>query len=196
MNKAEKTRKHIIERTAPVFNKKGYYATSMADITKATGLTKGAIYGNFPDKEALTMAALEYNINQLNQKIESRIDEVSTVKEKFSAYLEVFENVAPEVLQYGGCSYMNSAIETDDTNPELFKIVQDKFKNWIHGTEKLVLLGLESGEIKPDTNPTEFALFFVAIVEGSILLSKTLNNPKPIHSNLNILRDRINAILL
>ncbi|HAE68223.1 MAG TPA: TetR/AcrR family transcriptional regulator, partial [Sphingobacterium sp.] len=53
MSKAEQTRQYIIEKTAPIFNKKGYFATSLSDITTATGLTKGSIYGNFKDKDDL-----------------------------------------------------------------------------------------------------------------------------------------------
>jgi len=51
--KAERTSAFIIERVAPVFNKHGYIGTSMSDLTEATGLTKGALYGNFENKEAL-----------------------------------------------------------------------------------------------------------------------------------------------
>jgi len=50
MGKAEQTRRMIIEKAAPIFNKKGYLGTSISDLTKSTGLTKGAIYGNFKDK--------------------------------------------------------------------------------------------------------------------------------------------------
>ncbi|GLB51680.1 hypothetical protein NBRC110019_07190 [Neptunitalea chrysea] len=196
MKKASKTREYIIENTAPVFNKKGYFGTSMADITKATGLTKGAIYGNFSDKEEVAVAALEYNINKLNYKITTRVVAVDTAKEKFNAYLEVFQEMAPDVLNYGGCAYMNSAIETDDTNPHLFKIVQKRFKGWIHGLEKLVEMGQQANEISNQVNPTEFAYFFVSIVEGSILLSKTLNNPNVIYNNLEILRKQIDNIFL
>ena len=45
--KAEKTKEYIIATSAPIFNKQGYAGTSMSDITKATGLTKGVLYGNF-----------------------------------------------------------------------------------------------------------------------------------------------------
>jgi len=61
MTKAESTRLFIIERIAPVFNKKGYHGTSLADITEATGLTKGSIYGNFANKEEVAIAVYEYN---------------------------------------------------------------------------------------------------------------------------------------
>lgn len=45
--KSERTRQFIIEKVAPIFNRKGYAGTSLSDLTEATGLTKGAIYGNF-----------------------------------------------------------------------------------------------------------------------------------------------------
>ena len=39
MNKAEKTRQFIVEKTAPIFNMKGDAGTSLSDMTEATGLT-------------------------------------------------------------------------------------------------------------------------------------------------------------
>ena len=63
--KAERTTAFIIETVAPIFNKHGYIGTSMSDLTEATGLTKGALYGNFENKEALALAAFEYNSVQL-----------------------------------------------------------------------------------------------------------------------------------
>ena len=69
LTKSEKTTKYIIETVAPIFNKKGYEATSMKDITSATSLTKGAIYGNFKNKEAIAISAFKENVNALLKKI-------------------------------------------------------------------------------------------------------------------------------
>ncbi len=55
-SKAERTRKFIVERTAPIFNMKGYSGTSLTDLTAATGLTKGSIYGNFENKDDVAIA--------------------------------------------------------------------------------------------------------------------------------------------
>ena len=59
MSKAEKTKEFIIEKSAPIFNKKGYAGTSLADIMEATNLTKGSIYGNFENKDELYEPVLE-----------------------------------------------------------------------------------------------------------------------------------------
>ena len=61
MSKAEKTKAFIIEKTAAIFNKKGYAGTSLTDLTEATGLTKGALYGNFKNKDEIALAVYDYN---------------------------------------------------------------------------------------------------------------------------------------
>ncbi|RZK05397.1 MAG: TetR/AcrR family transcriptional regulator, partial [Flavobacterium sp.] len=45
MSKSEQTKQFIIEKAAPIFNKKGFAGTSMNDILEATGLAKGGVYG-------------------------------------------------------------------------------------------------------------------------------------------------------
>jgi len=65
MSKAERTKQFIIERTAPIFNSKGYAGTSMNDIMNATGLTKGSIYGNFENKDEVALAAFDQNYNTI-----------------------------------------------------------------------------------------------------------------------------------
>ncbi len=59
LTKAERTRQYIIASTAEIFNKKGYEGTSLTDLTSATKLTKGSIYGNFRNKEEVAAAAFD-----------------------------------------------------------------------------------------------------------------------------------------
>jgi AcrR family transcriptional regulator len=82
--KAERTTAFIIETVAPVFNKHGYVGTSMSDLTDATNLTKGALYGNFENKEALALAAFEYNRSLLL----TAIDEHLAIEGKAMANIE------------------------------------------------------------------------------------------------------------
>ena len=59
--KSEATRQQVIESTAELFNKKGYLGTSISDLEKATGMTRGSIYGNFENKDAVALAVFDYN---------------------------------------------------------------------------------------------------------------------------------------
>jgi len=63
--KSDITRLAIIEKSAPIFNTKGYSATTMNDILLATGLTKGGVYGNFESKDQIAIEAFEHSIGKL-----------------------------------------------------------------------------------------------------------------------------------
>lgn len=53
--RGEGTRRCILDEAALAFARNGYAGTSLNDVIKATGLTKGAFYFHFPSKEALAL---------------------------------------------------------------------------------------------------------------------------------------------
>jgi len=69
MGKSEQTKAFIIEKTAPLFNIKGYAGTSLSDITDATKLTKGSVYGNFTNKDEVALAVFDYNLNKVTSML-------------------------------------------------------------------------------------------------------------------------------
>ncbi|MDH3699278.1 MAG: TetR/AcrR family transcriptional regulator, partial [Flavobacteriaceae bacterium] len=73
-SKAEKTTAYIIETVAPIFTKHGYVGTSMSALTEATGLTKGALYGNFTNKEDLALRAFDFSSNKLIEALEKPLN--------------------------------------------------------------------------------------------------------------------------
>jgi len=77
--KAEKTKEFIIQKSAQVFNIKGYENTSLADIREATKLTNRAIYGNFSDKNELAVASFQHNISIVFNRISKCINDASTL---------------------------------------------------------------------------------------------------------------------
>src|SRR6187402_686740 len=92
LSKADRTRQFIIEKAAPIFNAKGYAATSMNDILKATGLAKGGIYGNFNSKDEIAVEAFEYAYNQLKAALIQKIKPVSTASGQLLAILQFYKN--------------------------------------------------------------------------------------------------------
>lgn len=54
----ELTRERIVQTATDAFAEGGYHDTSMDDIVRRSGLSKGAIYFHFPGKEALFLALI------------------------------------------------------------------------------------------------------------------------------------------
>src|SRR5882762_2397533 len=103
MSKAEKTKQFIVEKTAPIFNKKGYAGTSISDMTEATGLTKGSIYGNFTDKDEVALAAFDHNTKSVSTTIQAEMAKRSSFRDKLLVYAEIYGNFAKYTFCEGGC---------------------------------------------------------------------------------------------
>lgn len=54
------TRKNILECAKRLFSKRGYERTSLSDIAKYSGVSRGAIYWHFESKEDLLINLVEY----------------------------------------------------------------------------------------------------------------------------------------
>jgi TetR/AcrR family transcriptional regulator, transcriptional repressor for nem operon len=170
--KAEKTRQFIVEKTAPIFNRKGYAGTSLNDIMAATGLTKGSIYGNFINKDDVALAAFDYNLGKVDQVILEEMRTRTTFREKLLVYTKVYENFLEFPFPEGGCPVLNTAVEADDTHPLLKQRANDAVTNWKNALTKLIQKGIGNNEFRTDIDPEQAALTIIATIEGAIMITK------------------------
>jgi len=171
-SKSERTKQFIIERTAGVFNEKGYAGTSMADLEQATGLTKGSIYGNFENKDDVALAAFDYNFSRITAYLRERILATENSVERLLVYPKVYKDFFKIPFLKAGCPILNTSTEADDTHPLLREKAADALRFWKKSVENQVKRGIERGEIKKTTNPTEFAVILMSLIEGAIMQAK------------------------
>jgi len=58
-NKRERTRTRLLDSAVEVIREKGFYGTTLEEVARRAGMTRGAIYGNFKDKDELFLAVVE-----------------------------------------------------------------------------------------------------------------------------------------
>lgn len=172
MSKAEKTRAFIIEQTAPIFNIKGYAGTSLNDITKATGLTKGSIYGNFANKDEVALAVFDYSLQRVEAVIREEMDRAHSAEAKLMVYVRVYSDFTKYPLPDGGCPIMNTATEADDTHIALRKKAGAAINGWKNKIVKLIESGIKNGEFRPCDHVEQTALTIIAMIEGSIMIGQ------------------------
>lgn len=173
MSKAEKTRQFIVEKTAPIFNTKGFAGTSLSDMTEATGLTKGSIYGNFANKDEVALASFDYNLRKLRGYIQHEEDKAVTIKDKLKVRTKVFKEEQLSAYPIGGCPLLNTATEADDTHPDLKKRVVDALESWKERTMEMIEQGIKNKEIAAGTNVEQVTLTLMSMIQGSIMISRT-----------------------
>ncbi|GAB4507596.1 MAG: TetR/AcrR family transcriptional regulator [Allomuricauda sp.] len=176
--KAERTTAYIIETVAPIFNKHGYIGTSMSDLTEATGLTKGAIYGNFENKEALALSAFEHNRNMLLRAIDNALETGDEALARVYALLNFYRQYDVFTLPMGGCPILNVGVDAQGNNKLLAAAVKETVKE-IEGKIALVLEnGANRNEIKLPVPPLQFAKQLFTMIQGAVAMSTMMQDRK------------------
>lgn len=194
--KSEKTRQFIIKTTAGIFNRKGYAGTSLADLTEATQLTKGSIYGNFENKEEVAVAVFDYNLALRKKIVNDRLMECTTYKEKIIAFAYAHKSSETDFFANGGCPVLNTAVEANHTNETLRKRAAEALLTWKNSLGGLLKQGISNREFKPETDINKVALSIVALIEGAVLIGSTTQNPDYTDIILDSIKDLIQKIEL
>jgi len=69
LSKSERTRGDVLAAAARLFQHDGYYATTMRDIARETGIEAGSIYYHFQSKDQILSEVLELGVRQLYEKV-------------------------------------------------------------------------------------------------------------------------------
>ena len=176
MRQPEVTKAAILKQSGSLFNTQGYKATSISDITTATGLTKGAIYRHFKNKNQLEKEALLHLSQIMFDKIRERIKAQTTASGKLKALFSFFETYISNPPVKGGCPLLNASTEADDSHPVLRKqavVILDMLRDAI---VRLLDNGTKYGQLKPNIQKEYYSSVIIAMLEGAIMMSKLRGN--------------------
>jgi len=176
ITKSEKTKEYILEKVRPIFNKNGYSGTSLSDITTATGLTKGAIYGNFKNKEELALASFNYNVNFIVKKIRAIMVNIKSPLARLYALTNFYREYYLQNINFGGCPILNVGVDANYTNPKLFKRVKIVYTELIMAITKIILDGQKYNEIKGGIDAALYGARILSQIEGSVFTSIMLKD--------------------
>lgn len=183
--KAEHTAQFILETVAPVFNRRGYAGTSMSDLTRATGLTKGAIYGNYKNKDQLALEAFNYNIRRVVGVMADKIIDCKKGAAQLQAITDFYREYYEYTIVFGGCPILNVGVDANHTHPELMERVHVVIRKLIKGTADIIRDGQKQGEFKMDLDAEGIAGRIFAMIQGSIFQAVTLNTGRPMIDMMN-----------
>jgi len=176
--KGDLTRQHIIEKSMQLFSVKGYFHTSIDSIVRATGLTKGGLYGHFRNKQEIWDAVYEECVRIWKSTV---FQGVRNIADPLARLERVIDNSLKNYLGAGvfegGCFLLNALVELAGQSPALSQRLLEGFK----GFAELIRLWLEEaerqGRLKDGLNLAEIADFIVISLNGAAPLYASSQDP-------------------
>lgn len=176
--KGDLTRQHIIEKSMQLFSRKGYFNTSINGIVKATGLTKGGLYGHFRNKQEIWLAVYGESVRIWKSIV---FQDVREIPDPLARIEKVIENSQKNYLGAGvfegGCFLCNALVDLTGQSPAMSNHVLKGFKSFI----KLLRLWLaeaeEKGMLKAGLELDEIANFIVISLNGAAPIYAASKDP-------------------
>jgi AcrR family transcriptional regulator len=180
--RALRTRGKVLDAAAQAFAAKGFPGVTMLDIAELSGMTKGAVYFHFANKEALALAVVEEFYQRLSAVVagvrQLGLPPLAEVVELFTRTAAAFRD--DKVIQAGARLQIEHAyIDADLPLPytDFGKLVTETLTH-----------AKDSGQLPEGTDPEVVSRVLVAGFFGAQHMSWVLNDR-------NDLQERIQEIL-
>lgn len=152
---------------------RGYAATSVDDLTAATGLGKGSLYGAFGDKHGLYLRALDDYIGSALESIRAQLRD-----SRYSAYDRLTRHIRAQVKAIvadksrRGCLMAKSAAELSASDHAVDQAIERAYATWIAELADCISEAQRDGAVDKKQNPQALATTLMAFMRGQEALHK------------------------
>ena len=179
MRKGEQTRREIIRKAAPIFNQKGYDGAALSDLMRATGLEKGGIYRHFESKQQLAGEAFEHAWKMAMDARFEGTQEIPNTVDRLKQIVRNFRDRRAGLVP-GGCPLLNTAIDSDDGNPQLRARARRALTWLLDHLQSIAEEGRKRSEVRSDVDSAKLATLIASTLEGSLMVSRLQRKDEPI----------------
>ncbi len=165
------TRSRLLQAAFREVYKAGFQSSDLDAVPEQAGVTKGALYYHFPNKEALGHAVVTEVIARIMRDkwlrpLDGSIDPIKSL-------IGVVESTSEEVTEVrGGCPLNNLAQEMSGLDEGFRSRIAKIFEDWRGGIAVALRGGQKRGLVRKDADVDEAATYLVATYEGYISMAK------------------------
>ena len=186
-DRGTETRRRLLEVAAQAFADRGYVGTSLNDLIKASGVTKGGFYFHFPSKEALALATLRHKQEQWAGVVMAAVLRRPRAVEQLDAMVEALCDLHEHDRACRAVSRL--CTELGDEHPELRPQLRTQLTTWMDMVAAVIRKGQDEGDIRPDVDPVVAAEIAVESFIGVETVSETLTGRADLRRRASDFRD-------
>ncbi|MBI1425661.1 MAG: TetR family transcriptional regulator [Gammaproteobacteria bacterium] len=166
-------KQETLRRAMGVFWRQGYNATSIKDLTLATRLQPGSLYGAFHNKRSLFIAALDAYFLDIRQRIQDCLHNGQAPLTRLRGFFDRLIEEAVCDPDKKGCLLVNTLLEMPAEDTEINSLVSKMFAEVEKEFARVLEEARQRGDLADDKNPAALAQLLVAGIYGLRVYHKT-----------------------
>lgn len=182
-------RDEIVNKSFLQFLNRGYKACSLRDLEAATGLTKGAFYYYFRNKEEILKAGIEKYLSVCEEMSEEEFLQISSLREYIDRIIERKEEISrklQELFDYFiiEVAFFQLVLEVGTVFPEYRSRIDEVSKNRLSRWEYMILRAKQQDEIKVDLDTSVLARNLMSVATSMLNIELGSENMRFTYSDM------------
>ena len=188
MPKVSDTRDRLINSARFLFWERGFAGTSMADLLAHAEVNSGSFYHFFESKEALLREVLSEYLRALRPVVvDPAFSRAAEPIDRIFAILAGYRDLIIQTNCQYGCPLGRLALEIDPENRPAHRLIAENFTGWIGAVQEC--LDQLHRRLPNETDTKAVATFVLAVMEGSVMLSRSYGSVEPFDRAVEQLRN-------
>lgn len=162
--RGQKSRRELIEIAIDCFARFGYQGTSVDRIARTAGVTKGAIYYHFRDKEDLLTAAVADRVEEFEQRVQRACENVDAAAALRRIARVCVDHAKSNDYPRFTITLMVEAIETNHAISDQLREMMRRFRAFLR---EIIRAGQEEGAFRANVDASAVAAMYTSCVLGA-----------------------------
>ena len=189
-------RRKLLDATLQVVRAQGYAGTSVDDICREAGVTKGSFFHHFKSKDELAVAATEHWTGVSgNLFAGAPYQAIADPRERVLAYIDFRASLIQGELPDFTCLLGTMVQETFHTHPAICEACNRGILVHALTVEQDLAVAKRQYAPKASWDPASVALFTQAAIQGSFILAKARHDPDAARQTILHLRNYVASLL-
>lgn len=171
--RALQTRAQLLDAALRVIRSKGYSATTVDDVCRAAGVTKGSFFHHFSSKEDLAIQAAQH-WNEVTGAVfaTAPYQSVPDPRERILAYIDFRSRIVQGELADVTCLLGTMVQETFDSHPAIRAVCREGIESHARTLVPMIAQAKALYAPEADWNAENLALYTQAALQGAFILAK------------------------
>lgn len=176
-----------LQKAMYAFWSKGYEATSMADLLRATGLSKSSLYDTFGSKRELFLASFELYRQERMRLLEGYLNSQPTAFESIEAFFHMVLGHARQDERPFGCMSCNEAVEFGPHDEQVQDLIAKDFQAVEDSLTAAIKRGQKDGSIGAEKDPRKLGRALTVTHQGLQLMARSQTTAERLDDALSVM---------
>ncbi|SDK60278.1 TetR/AcrR family transcriptional regulator [Streptomyces indicus] len=167
-----------LQAAMELFWRRGYEATSMADLTQHLGIGRASLYATFGNKHELYLKALDRYRETRDPVLVEELSQPGPVLPAVRALVQRFaDESTAESTRLAGCLVTNTAAELAPHDRDAARRVERSWEHLETPLHSALVRARAQGELPASTEPLALARMLVVLMQGMRVAGKASSDP-------------------